>query len=86
MKTKYWIVLALHLILIAFMILNSNLPVKDIAFVYLLVLIPGLFFITLEYLFKRPVPFYQFLKDKLFANFIILILFFGLAIYSTTTR
>jgi C-terminal processing protease CtpA/Prc len=48
--------------------------------------VPALFFINLEYLFRRKVSYAQFLKNKLFSNFIILIFIFGLVIYSTTTR
>ncbi|OFY39088.1 MAG: hypothetical protein A2X18_09345 [Bacteroidetes bacterium GWF2_40_14] len=86
MKKKHWIVLTSHLLLIVFLILNGNLLFKDIICVYLLILIPALLFINLEYLFRRNVTYAQFLKDKLFTNFIILILIFGLVIYSTTTR
>lgn len=86
MKKKHWIVLILHILLIVFLIFNGNLPFKDIICVYLLVLIPALVFINLEYLFRRNVEYAQFLKDKLFTNFIILIFIVGLVIYSTTTR
>ncbi len=55
MKTKHWIVLTSHLLLIIFLILNGNLLFKDIICVYLLVLIPALLFINLEYLFRRNV-------------------------------
>jgi len=86
MKTKHWIVLTSHLLLIVFLIFNGNLLFKDIICVYFLVLIPALAFINLEYLFRKNVSYAQFLKDKLFTNFIILIFIVGLVIYSTSTR
>ena len=84
--TKYRIILAVNAILIAYVLINGNLLFQDIIFLFLVFLIPGLIFSNLEYLFKRNNNYFQFLKDKLFPSFFILIFIFGLAIYSTTTR
>ncbi len=59
---------------------------QDIIFLYLVFLIPGLIFSNLEYLFKRNINYFQFLKEKMFPSFLMLIFVFGLVIYSTTTR
>lgn len=87
MKNKHLIIIVANLLLIGFVIISERLQIKDVAFVYLLVLIPSYFLMNIEYIFRRNKFFYsKFLIDKLFTNLIITIFFLGFIIYLTQNR
>src|ERR1035437_1789500 len=85
MKNTHWIILIIHFILIGFLSI-IGLLFRDVVFVYLLILIPGLIFANFEYLFKRNYSYFLFLKDQLLKYFIILIFFLGFIIYCICPR
>jgi len=87
MKKKYWIIIVINLLLIGFVVISERLQIKDVVFVYLLVLIPSYILTNIEYLFKRKkISYSKFLTDKLFFNLFITIVFFGLIIYATQPK
>lgn len=82
MKNKHWIIIVLNLLLIGFLTISERLQIKDVVFVYLLVLLPSSILMHIEYLIvRKKIDYSKFIIKKLFVNLTIAIIFFGFVIY-----
>jgi hypothetical protein len=86
MKAKHLKIIFGNLILISLLIIFKRLQVKDVVFIYLLVLIPAFFCLNIEFLFKRKRSYSEFIVNKLFINLIITIFIFSVVLFATQPR
>lgn len=73
MKLKLWITTILLGFIVIYMIASELFLLSDIFFLYLLVLIPTIFFVTIEFLVKKKIPFKDFIKGKIFGHLLTVI-------------
>jgi len=86
MKTKHLITIIANLLLIGLLIIFKRLQVKDVIFVYLIVLIPAFILSNIEYLFRRKQRYVKFMINKFYTNTIITIFLLGVLLFLTQPK
>lgn len=86
MKTKHLLTIITNIVLIGLLIFLKRLQVKDVGFIYLIVLISAFIFSNIEYLFRRKQLYIEFMVNKLFANLIITIFVFIVILFATQPK
>lgn len=82
MKNKHWIIVVINLLLIGFLTISERLQIKDVVFIYLLVLIPSAILMNIEYLIvRKKIDYSKFIINKLFFNLTLVIILLGFVIY-----
>jgi hypothetical protein len=86
MKAKHLIIIIANLMLIGLLIIFKRLQVKDVVFIYLMVLISAYIFSNIEYLFKRKRSYSEFMINKLFTNLIIISFIYIVILFATQPK
>lgn len=81
LKLKIWIASILFGIIIIYMIVSRVIILRDIILLYLVILIPTLIILSIEFLFRKGIPFLEFLKGKIFGHLLTMIFCLGFVIY-----
>lgn len=86
MKLKLWITTILLGLIVIYMIASGLFIFGDIIFLYLLVLIPTIFFVAIEFLVKKKIPFKEFIKAKVFGHLLTVIVCLGFFIFNVSGK
>lgn len=87
MKNKRWRIIILSVLLIGFLIISERLLIRDIVFIYLLVLIPSAILMHIEYLIvRKKTDYLKFLIKKLYNNLAIVFFFLACVILLTQPK
>jgi C-terminal processing protease CtpA/Prc len=86
MKTKHLITIITNLVLIGLLIIFKRLQVKDIAFVYLMALIPAFILSNIEYLFRRKQRYTEFMIKKFYVTSLITIFLLAAILFITQPK
>ncbi len=81
MKLKLWIVSIILGFIVIYMIASGLFRLRDIFFLYFLILIPSIIFIAIEFFIKKRIPFKDFIKGKVFGHLLTVIFCLGFFIY-----
>ena len=86
MNIKRLKIIIANLILIGLLIIFKILQVKDVGFIYLLVLISAYIFSNIEYLLRRKQGYSEFMINKLITNLIITTFLFTVILFASQPK